>query len=203
MTGPDTFLSRLRPGERVLWNAPASAAVRDAAHRHSQRMTLLTSVVCAASGSFMAWKAYESVMRLLTRSSTASASDTLIWAVALTVADALFWGALAVLTLRIGVASAQHYFLTGAVHRKTSAWTSHYVLTDQRVFCIDENGDLTDEIEGRDVVAVTLEEKPRPPTVLVEDRTGDDEDKYFLLTNLEHPQIAKTKIEETFLEPTP
>jgi hypothetical protein len=201
VTGAGPFLSQLRPGERVLWNAPESAAVRDAEYGRSQRYALSTSVLSTVAGCFMVWKVYESVAGLLTRPSTSSNSDAFGWALFAAVGGALIWGAFAVVTLRISVASTRSYFMGRAIRRADRLW--HYVLTDQRIFCVDESGDLIDAIEGQEIVAVDLADDRRPSALLIERRNPVDEDTHLILGNLEQPHVAKAKIAETFLEPAP
>lgn len=199
VTGASPFLSHVRPGERMLWTAPESATVRDAEYSRSQRTALLHAALSTAAGVFTAWKACESVIVLLTRPATPSTSDTFGWAVFVDVAGGLIWAAFAVLLLRISVASTRHYFLARATHRIDRLW--RYVLTDQRIFCVDESGDLIDQIEGHEIVAVDLADIRRSSTLLIERRTPEGEDTHLILGNLEQPHIAKAKIAETFLEP--
>lgn len=199
--GAGPFLSHLRPGERMLWTAPESAAVRHSEFSRSQRTALLHATLSTVAGAFTAWKAVESAIVLLSRPDTASASDSSGWAMLAAVGGALIWVAFAVLLLRISVASTQSYLLTRAIHRTDRLW--RYVLTDQRVFCVDERGDLIDQIEGHEIVAVDLADDRRPSTLLIERRTPEDEDTHLILGNLEQPHIAKTKIEQTFLESAP
>ena len=198
MTGPDVFQSHLRTGERVLWHAPESATVRDAEYSRSQRTALLHAAVSTVAGVFMVWKACEGVIVLLTRPATASTSDTFGWAVFAAVGGALMWGAFAVPLLRISVASTRYYFLARATLRADRL--GHYVLTDRRIFCVDENGDLIDQIEAREIVAVDSDDF-RSSTLLIERRIPGDKDTHLILGNLEQPHVAKVKIVETFLEP--
>jgi hypothetical protein len=191
MTGPDVFQSQLRPGERVLWNAPASAAVRDAAHRRSKRRMLLLAVGCAAMASIMAWLAYRDISAMLEQSTLAS------------IFDVAKLTALTALSLYLCVMAVRFYAQDRALHRITSTWHRHYVITDQRVFYVDETGELIDTIERHEIVAAELDEDTSPATVLVERRTDDEEEKHLLLMDLEHPHIANAKIAETFLEPAP
>jgi hypothetical protein len=190
MTGPNVFQSHLRNGERGLWHAQSSPAVRQAAHRRSQRKSLLWISVSIAMSGLLAWFAYEDGRAWLAQPNLYSAFDIL----KLVVFAALGFG--------LGVLSVRLYFRFHRLHRITSTWQFHYVLTDQRLFCVDEAGDLMEEIEGHEIVGVELEEEPRNPAVLVERRVWEEEeDKYLILSNLEQPLVAKAKIEETFLEP--
>jgi hypothetical protein len=191
MTGPDVFLPQLRAGERVLWNAPASAAVRDAANRRFRRRILLWTVGSAIGGIFAIWMASTSGHDWLAQPGFSSARDALVWT------------ALAALMLSLGVIGARIYLRDSTKRRITSDWHMHYVLTDQRLFYVDQEGELVDEIESHEVVAVELDEETSPPAILVERRTAEEEDKHLILMDLEQPHTAKAKIVETFLEPAP
>lgn len=191
MKGPDVFQSQLRPGERVLWNAPASAAVREAADRRLRRRMLSIALGGAALAGLGDWLAYENGRDLLTKPGVASAFDAVKMVV------------LTVLMLGVSVMGVRTLLRICSRHLTTPTWQSHYVLTDQRVFYVDETGELIDTIERHEIVAVELDEEVRPAAVLVERRTEDEEEKHLLLLDLEHPHIAKAKITETFLEPAP
>lgn len=191
MTGANAFLSQLRPGELVLWDAPGSVAVRDAARRRRQRRGLIYICCFAGLAGISIWFAYDDWRILLSQPSIALAIEQ------------FHSIALLVLTLAWGVISVRFWLLNRSLDRLTSSWQFHYVLTDQRLFCVDETGDRMEEIEGHEIVGVELEEEP-PATVLVERRVWEDEeDRYLILTHLEQPHIAKTKIEQTFLESAP
>jgi hypothetical protein len=191
MTGPDVFQSQLSTGERVLWHAPSSPAARQAAHSRSQRKSLLWISVSIAMSGILAWFAYEDGRAWLAQPNLYSAFDILKLVI------------FAALGLGFAVISVRSYFLFRKLRRITSTWQFHYVLTDRRLFCVNEAGDLMEEIEGHEIIGVELEEEPRHPDVLVERRVWEEEeDKHLILSYLEQPHLAKAKIEETFLEPT-
>ncbi len=149
MTGADVFQAQLRPGERVLWSAPQSAAVRDAAYRHSRQRGLLRAAGSAIFGALGTWLAYESGRAWLAQ--PADISSALRAALLL---------ALTALLIACCVMFVRLYLRTGAMHRIATTWHSHFVLTDQRLFYVDRHGELIDELEGHEIVAVELEEEP-------------------------------------------
>jgi hypothetical protein len=190
MSGADVFLSQLRTGERVLWNAPGSAAVRDAWHRRSQRRNLLRAAGSVIVGAFCVWIAFERGRAWLAQPADIPSAFS-----------AALLLALAALMMFCCVMLVRLYRQASTMHRITSTRHSHYVLTDQRLFYVDQEGELVDEIARHEVVAVELDEETNPPAILVERRTAEEEDKHLLLLNLEQPHVAKAKIAETFLEP--
>ena len=171
----------LKPGERIVWSASASAALRSADISRRRILYGLAGGASAIVAVLLAIRFFETIF-------PAHATPNLGAAVAapLYLAFALAMAALAVWGFR-------------NLNPKLSA-AMHFAATDARLIALDASGKVVDEMPGPDVDGVIAGGRRKTPDLYVL-RAGDEkEERVFAIEHIDKPLEAKAIIEENFLD---
>lgn len=177
----DIWSSHLNPGERIVWSASASHALRSGE-------LLRRRLLYGLAGLISAGVAFVFALRFATAISPSPAGPTLgIAMVPLYFVFALTMGALALWGVRKAAA------------RPPAA--THFAATAQRLIALDASGAVVDEMPAAEVDSVIAGGRNRTPDIYVLRKDDPREERAFAIEHIERPLDAKSAIEHTFLEP--
>lgn len=183
MAVSDLCNPHLASGEPLLWSASASAALRKA-ELHRQRLFFgLTGCLCLLIALTLALRFLESLILTATTPSLLAAFTPLYLVFALAMAALALWG-----------------FRRMAVDPHRAA---HFAMTPARLFAVDRDGVLVDEILASEVDGVVAGGRRRNYDLYVLRRGDPQEERTFAMQHLERPLEVKAIIEATFSSPTP
>ncbi len=182
----DTALWRphLKPGERIVWSAAASDALRRA---DQSRVRLQSGAWAIATGGlaiFSGYRFYEAVF-------TGTGQPDLSAAVA----APLFFA----LAAALGAASAFLFARLGIAPPPER----HYAATNLRLMSAGADGQLSDEIAAADIAGAMFDNDRKPASILVLRRNDDASETSFCIEYVDDLAAVRTMINATFPEPAP
>lgn len=179
MNADDQLAPHLRPGEHLVWNAMASAARMRSARMRMQALCALSAAGACLLALFFAYRFLQSVGAYAS-SDIAASLTTPLYGVFSIVMAALTLGSASRLTLK-------------------PAGANLFAITNLRLFSLDPQGRMSDEIFADDIEDVVAGGRASAPDIYVVRRNDPDERRSFVLEYLDRPLEAKAIIEETFL----
>lgn len=181
MSSSTDWTPHLQPGERILWSADASHALR---HAELSRQRMIHGGVGAFSALvslMLAARFVESAFLASSAPSMLAAFTPLYLVFALTMAALAF-------------ASFRRMMRPGPV-------TMHFAATDQRLIGLNAAGALIDEMPGAQVDNVVAGGRRRTPDIYVLRKDDPQEKRVFAIEHIDRPLEAKAIIEEAYLPP--
>lgn len=182
MSPPAIWTPHLRAGERLIWSAEASKALRRADLSRQRLIYGGVGVFSSVIAILLAARFSESLALATTTPSMLAAFTPLFLVFALTMA------VLAVSAFR------------KMVRRGPAA--THFAATDARLICLDASGALIDEMSRAEVDSVIAGGRRRTPDVYVLRKDDPQEKRVFSIEHINRPLEAKAIIEEAYLPPT-
>lgn len=179
----DIWAPHLQPGERLVWSAAASRAMRKADH---VRHRLIYGGAGAASliiGLLLLARFVESVLIVTAQPSMLAAVTPLYIVFGLTMLALALWG-----------------FRRA---RERSPEATHYAVTSARLLALDAGGALASQMSGAEIDTIIASGRRRTPDVYVLRKDDPKEEHVFAIEHIETPLEAKAVIEETFLPAPP
>lgn len=175
----DIWTPHLQPGERIVWSAPVSVAMRQA---HLSRQRLIYGAAGVASlliGLLMLVRFVESLLIVSAEPSMLAAFTPLYLVFGLTMLALALWG-----------------FRRMATRASAAA---HYAATSARLIALDASGAVLQEMRAAEVDSVIAAGRARTPDVYVLRKDDPKEEHVFAIEHIERPLEAKAVIEDTFL----
>ncbi|HVY90662.1 MAG TPA: hypothetical protein VG942_17480 [Hyphomonadaceae bacterium] len=175
------WTKHLEPGERLVWQAGASARLlrADASRRRlAAGLMLLASLGLAAA---FGWKLYESAF-----------PDGGGFTMAAGFAIPLYF-VLALTFLAVAVGQVQR------IARKAPP-PRQYALTDHRLIALDAAGKLVDQVDRQEIAGLILGGRRAAPDLFVLRNHDDTNVRAFSIEHIDKPVEAKAIIEQTFSE---
>jgi len=169
----------LAAGERLVWSATASSAMRQA---DRSRHRLIYGAAGAASlliGLLLLARFVESVIIVTTQPSILAAVTPLYIVFGLAMLALALWG-----FRRMG---------------EKPPTATHYAATTSRLIALDTSGVVISEMPGAEIETIIASGRRRTPDVYVLRKDDPKEDHVFAIEHIERPLEAKAVIEETFL----
>ena len=179
---PDIWSAHLQPGERIVWSAAASPAMRKA---DQSRHRFIYGAIGAASlviGLLLLVRFVESLLIVTAQPSMLAAFTPLYIVFALAMLALALWG------------------FRRAAEKPPAA--QHYAATQTRLLALDQAGALITQMPGAEIDSVIASGRRRTPDVYVLRKDDPKEEHVFAIEHIDRPLDAKAIIEETFL-PTP
>ncbi len=179
----DIWSAHLQPGERLLWTAAASPAMRRA---DLSRHRLLYGAAATASlliALLLLVRFVESLLINAAQPSMLAAFMPLYLVFALAMLALALWG------------------FRRMAEKSPSA--QHYAATQTRLLALDTAGALFAQMPGADIEQVIASGRRRTPDVYVLRKDDPREEHVFAIEHIERPLDAKAVIEDTFLPPAP
>lgn len=174
----------LKPGERIVWQAEASQALRRADLSRSRMIAGAVGGASAIAAALLAIRFFETIFPVHPIPSLGAAVAAPLYA-----AFAIALAALALWGLR-------------NLNPKPPA-ASHFAVTDQRLISLNMAGAVVDEIAGPEIDGVVVGGRRRTPDLYILRKDDEKEARVFAIEHIERPLEAKAIIEEQFLEPAP
>lgn len=182
MTSPAAIWTpHLHPGERIVWSADASLALRRA-DINRQRL------IYGGAGAFSALVAVMLAARFAETVLITNAAPSLL--AAFTPLYLVF--ALTMAVLAYG--SVRKMLRPGPTAR-------HFAATEARLLALDASGALIDELPKAEFDSVIAGGRRRTPDIYVLRKDDPDEKRVFAIEHIEKPLGAKAMIEEAYLPP--
>ncbi len=184
MTTPAAIWTpHLQPGERIVWSADVSLALRRA-EQTRQRL------IFGGVGAFSALVAVLLAARFTESLLVTTAQPSLL--AAFTPLFLIFALAMAVL----------------AVSSFRKMWrppprAMHFAATDTRLIALDASGAIIDEMPKAEVDSVVAGGRQRTPDIYVLRKDDPDEKRVFAIEHIEKPLGAKAIIEDAYLPEPP
>ncbi len=172
----------LKPGERIVWQAEASQALRTADLSRSRMIAGAIGGGSAIAAVLLAIRFFETIFPVHPLPSLGAAVAAPLYA-----AFAIALAALALWGLR-------------NLNPKPPA-ASRYAATDRRLISLNADGAVVDEIAGTEIDGVVVGGRRRTPDLYILRKDDDKEARVFAIEHVDRPLEAKAIIEETFLEP--
>jgi hypothetical protein len=179
----DLFNPHLASGESLLWSASASPSLRKAELYRQRLFFGLTACLCLMIALTLALRFVEALILTATTPSLLAAFTPLYLVFALAMAALALWG-----------------FRRMAVDPHRAA---HFAMTPARLFALDRDGALVDEIMAGEVDGVVAGGRRRSYDLYVLRRGDPQEDHTFAMQHLERPLEVKAIIEAAFSLSTP
>lgn len=180
MTDPVAIWApHLHPGERILWSATPSAALRNA---EISRQRLIYGGVGAFSlliALLLAVRFIDSLSSVTAQPSMLAAFTPLYLVFALAMGALALWG-----------------FRRMSVRAPAAA---HYGATATRLLALDAAGEVIAQMQGADIDGVLASGRRRTPDVYVLRKNDPQEEHVFAIEHIDRPIDAKSFIEDTFL----
>ena len=173
----------LQPGERIVWSADASLALR---RTEQMRQRLIFGGV----GAFSTLVAILLAARFAEALFITTAQPSLL--AAFTPLFLIFALAMAVLAL----SSFRKMW-------RPSPPAAHFAATDTRLIALDARGAIIDELPKAEVAGVVAGGRQRTPDIYVLRKDDPDEKRVFAIEHIERPFEAKAMIEDAYLPPPP
>lgn len=177
------WATHLLPGERILWSATPSAALRNAD-------ILRQRLIYGAAGAFsllvavlLSARFIESLASITTQPSMLAVFTPLYFIFALAMGALALWG-----------------FRRMAVRAPAAA---HYGATATRLLALDTSGQIIAQMQGAEIDGVIASGRRRTPDVYVLRKDDPQEEHVFAIEHIDRPIDAKSFIEDTFLPPSP
>ena len=188
MTSPAAIWTpHLHPGERIVWSADASLALRSADINRQRLIYGGAGAFSALVAIMLAARFAESVLITNAAPSLLAAFTPLYLVFALTMA-VLAYG------------SVRKMLRPGPTAR-------HFAATEARLLALDASGALIDELPKAEFDSVIAGGRRRTPDIYVLRKDDPDEKRVFAIEHIEKPLGAKAMIEEAYLpeseEPAP
>lgn len=177
----DLWQRHLKPGERVIWSASASADLLRATRRRRVTVALVSGTAAAVLALFLGLRFLENVGAYATADIGASIVVPLYAAFSLAMA-VLAFGFFARLSARPQAAA-------------------HYAATTTRLLALDASGAIVSEMQGADVDGVIAGGRPQSPDIYVLRKDDPKEQHVFAVEHIAHPLEAKAIIEDAFTPP--
>jgi hypothetical protein len=178
----DIWTPHLKPGERVLWSASFSQAIRTADRARTRRSA---AIVAAASGVLAVFAGY----RFYEAAFLGQGQPDLSAAVA------------APLFLAFGAALAVLCFFMIRKLKLPLPDADHYAATSLRLLAVDGKGKLVDEMTGADIAGAVFDNDRRPTELHIIPRDGDE--RMFFIEHIENLPAVRARIIDIFPEAPP
>lgn len=181
MNAPSLWTPHLQPGERILWSADASLALRRA-DINRQRL------IFGGVGAFSTLVAILLAARFTEAMFVTSATPSML---------AAFTPLYLVFALTMAVLAF------GSFRKMTIPGPTalHYAATDARLLALDASGAIIDELPKAEVEAVIAGGRRRTPDIYVLRKDDPDEKRVFAIEHIDRPLDAKAQIEDAYLPP--
>jgi hypothetical protein len=181
----DIWTPHLRPGERLVWSADASPALRKA---DLDRARLIAGFTAGASAIIAVLLTARFLETIVPGSAPpypglnlgAAVAAPLYFAFALAMAALALWG-------------------IRRLNPKAPAAT-HFAATSQRLLALDAAGAVVDEMPAAEFHGVIAGGRRKTPDLYVLRKNDDKEERVFAIEHIEKPLEAKAVIEQTFME---
>ncbi len=175
----DIWTPHLASGERLVWSATASSAMRMADRSRHRLIHGAAGAACLLIGFMLLARFIESAFLVAAQPSLIAAVAPLYLGFGLAMLALSVWG-----FRRMG--------------EKPPA-AMHYAVTSHRLLALDESGGLVSEMPGAGIDAVIASGRRRTPDVYVLRKDDPKEEHVFAIEHIETPLEAKAVIEDTFL----
>lgn len=182
-TPPAIWTPHLQPGERIIWSADASPALRRA-DLTRQRL------IYGGAGAFSALVAIMLAARFAESVLITNAAPSLL---------AAFTPLFLIFAL-VMVVLAFSSFRKMSVRAPAAI---HFAATDARLISLDASGAIVNQLPKTDVDGVIAGGRRRTPDVYVLSKDDPDEKRVFAIEHIERPLEAKAMIEDAYLPPPP
>ena len=174
----------LKPGERLVWSAEASPALRKADLSRARLIGGFTAGGSTVVAVLLTARFLETIFPgHATPNLGAAVAAPLYFAFALAMAALALWG------LR-------------RLNPKPPA-AVRYAVTSQRLIALDATGSVIDEMPAADVNGVIAGGRRNTPDIYVLRRGDDKEERVFAIEHIDRPLEAKAIIEQQFPESAP
>ncbi len=182
MTRPAAIWTpHLQPGERIVWSADASLALRRADINRQRLIYGGAGALSALVAVMLAARFAESLLQVTAAPSMLAAFTPLYLVFALTMAALALWG-----------------FRKMAVRAPAA---THFAATDARLLALDASGALIDELVKAEFDSVVAGGRRRTPDIYVLRKDDPDEKRVFSIEHIDRPLEAKALIEDAYLPP--
>ena len=173
----------LQPGERIVWSADASLALRRADINRQRLIYGGAGAFSALVAVLLAARFAESLFLASTAPSILAAFTPLYLVFALTMAVLAY----------------------GSVRKmlRPGPNATHFAATDGRLLALDASGAVIDELPKAEFDSVVAGGRRRTPDVYVLRKDDPDEKRVFAIEHIERPLEAKAMIEDAYLPPQP
>jgi hypothetical protein len=177
----DIWSSHLGPGERIVWSASVSSALRTQDTLRRVSLYGLAGLASAVIAGVFATRLLHAVGPEATAMPLIAAMVPLYFVFALTMAALSLWG------------------FRKAAARPPAA--THFAATAQRLIALDKAGTVVAEMPAAEVDGVIAGGRKASPDIYVLRRHDPREERAFAIEHIARPLEAKAAIEQTFLEP--
>lgn len=177
----DIWAPHLAPGERIVWSAAASSAMRKADLSRHRLIYGAAGVASLLIGLLLIVRFVESVLIITAQPSILAAVTPLYIVFGLTMLALALWG------------------FRRAAERPPQA--AQYAVTSARLLALDAAGQLTGQMAGAEIDTIIASGRRRTPDVYVLRKDDPKEEHVFAIEHIEKPLEAKAIIEDTFLSP--
>lgn len=182
MTTPgEIWTPHLQPGERIVWSADVSLALRRADINRQRLIYGGAGAFFALVAIMLAARFAESLMQATTTPTLFAALTPLYLVFALTMGALALWG-FRKMSMRAPAAI-------------------YYVATDARLLSLDASGAIVGELQKAQVDGVIAGGRRRTPDIYVLSKDDPDEKRVFAIEHIERPLEAKAMIEDAYLPP--
>jgi hypothetical protein len=169
----------LQPGERIVWSAAASLALRRADINRQRVIFGGVGAFSALVAIFLAARFTESML--------------------LTAAQPSLLAAFTPLFLIFALAMAVLAYSSFRKMWRPSPAATHFAATDARLLALDANGAIVDELPKGEIDSVVAGGRARTPDIYVLRKDDPDEKRVFAIEHIERPLEAKALIEDAYL----
>lgn len=176
---PSIWTPHLKPGERLVWSADASQALRRADLSRQRLIHGAIGGFSALVAILLAVRFVESTLLAITAPSMLAVFTPLYLVFSLTMGALALWG------------------FRNMRARPPAA--THFAITDARLIALDDQGSVIDEMPAAEVDSVVAGGRRRTPDVYVLRKDDPDEKRVFAMEHIDRPLEAKAIIEETYL----
>lgn len=180
MTTPAAIWTpHLQPGERIVWSADASLALRRADINRQRVIFGCVGAFSALVAIFLAARFIESMLLTAAQPSLLAAFTPLFLIFALALAALAY--------------SSFHKMW------RPSPVAMHFAATDARLLALDAHGAIVDELPKGEIASVVAGGRARTPDIYVLRKDDPDEKRVFAIEHIERPLEAKALIEDAYL----
>ena len=182
MTSPAAIWTpHLQPGERIVWSADASPALRRA-DLTRQRL------IYGGAGAFSALVAVMLAARFAESMILVSAAPSML-------------AAFTPLFLVFAITMAVLAFSAFRKMARPSPTAMHFAATDTRLIALDTAGAVIDEMPKSEADSVIAGGRRRTPDIYVLRKNDPKEERVFAIEHIDRPLEAKAVIEDAYLPP--